>query len=66
MRDRTRGNDKMATKKIPVMRYSRKLAEGGKGWNAAVARARRNGPGGVGVGTFMSPCSGVRIDSDEV
>lgn len=45
--------------KSPVlepMRYSRKLAEGGKEWNAAVARARRIGPGGAGVGTFMSPC----------
>lgn len=45
--------------KSPVlepMRYSRKLVEGGKEWNAAVARARRIGPGGAGVGTFMSPC----------
>ena len=45
--------------KSPVlepMRYSRKLAEDGKEWNTAVARARRIGPGGAGVGTFMSPC----------
>ena len=45
--------------KSPVlepMRYSRKLTEGGKEWNAAVARAQRIGPGGAGVGTFMSPC----------
>ena len=41
---------------LEPMRYSRKLAEGGKEWNAAVARARRIGPGGAGVGTFMSPC----------
>ena len=45
--------------KSPVlepMRYSRKLVEGGKEWSAAIARARRIGPGGAGVGTFMSPC----------
>ena len=45
--------------KSPVlepMRFSRKLAEGDKEWNAAVARARRIGPGGAGIGTFMSPC----------
>lgn len=41
---------------LEPMRYSRKLTEGGKEWNAAVARARRIGPGGAGVGTFMSPC----------
>ena len=41
---------------LEPMRYSRKLAEGGKEWNAAVARAGRIGPGGAGVGTFMSPC----------
>ncbi len=45
--------------KLPVlepMLYSRKLVEGGEGWNAAVARAERIGPGGAGIGTFMSPC----------
>ena len=41
---------------LEPMRYSRKLAEGGKEWNAAVARAGRIGPGGAGIGTFMSPC----------
>ena len=40
---------------LESMRYSRKIVEGGKEWNAAVARARRIGPGGAGVGTFMSP-----------
>lgn len=35
---------------------SRKWAEGGTEWNAALARAERIGPGGAGVGTFMSPC----------
>ena len=41
---------------LEPMRYSRKLAEGGKEWNDAVARAGRIGPGGAGIGTFMSPC----------
>ena len=44
---------------LPVlepMRYSRKLVEGSDEWNAAVSRAERIGPGGAGVGTFMSPC----------
>ena len=41
---------------LEPMRYSRKLVEGGKEWNAAIARARRIGPGGACVGTFMSPC----------
>jgi len=45
--------------KLPVIepfRCSRKWAEGGADWNAAVARASRIGPGGAGIGTFMSPC----------
>ncbi len=53
------GYGNAALLKLPVlepMRYSRKLAEGGAEWNAAVARAARIGPGGAGVGTFMSPC----------
>jgi len=44
---------------LPVLepfRCSRKWAEGGEEWNAAVARASRIGPGGAGVSTFMSPC----------
>ena len=53
------GYGNAALLKLPVlepMRYSRSLAEGGSEWNAAVARASRIGPGGAGVGTFMSPC----------
>ena len=53
------GYGNAALLKLPVlepMRYSRKLAEGGEEWNAAVARAARIGAGGAGVGTFMSPC----------
>ncbi len=45
--------------KLPVIepfRCSRKWAEDGEEWNAAVARASRIGPGGAGVSTFMSPC----------
>ena len=45
--------------KLPVLepfRCSRKWAEGGEEWCAAVARASRIGPGGAGVSTFMSPC----------
>ena len=44
---------------LPVvvpLRCSRKWAEGGPEWSAALARAERIGPGGAGVGTFMSPC----------
>ena len=51
------GNAKLL--QLPVlesMRYSRQLVEGGEEWNRAVARAERIGPGGAGVGTFMSPC----------
>ena len=45
--------------KLPVIepfRCSRKWAEGGEEWNAAIARASRIGPGGAGISTFMSPC----------
>ena len=41
---------------IEPFRCSRRWAEGGAEWNAALARASRIGPGGVGIGTFMSPC----------
>ena len=44
---------------LPVVepfRCSRKWQEGGAEWSAAVARAERIGPGGAGIGTFMSPC----------
>ena len=45
--------------KLPVIepfRCSRSWAENGPEWNSAVARASRIGPGGAGIGTFMSPC----------
>lgn len=41
---------------LEPFRCSRKWAEGGAEWRAAVARASRIGPGGAGVSTFMSPC----------
>lgn len=44
---------------LPVLeafRCSRSWTKGGYEWVAAVARAGRIGPGGAGVGTFMSPC----------
>ena len=44
---------------LPVVepfRCSRKWQEGGAEWSAAVARAERIGPGGAGIGTFMSLC----------
>lgn len=44
---------------LPVLeafRCSRSWAKGDREWAAAVARASRIGPGGAGVGTFMSPC----------
>lgn len=44
---------------LPVLepfRCSRKWADGGEEWRAALARASRLGPGGAGVSTFMSPC----------
>lgn len=53
------GYGNLALLQLPVltpMRYSRKLLKGGDEWNAAVAQATRIGPGGAGIGTFMSPC----------
>lgn len=53
------GYGNAALLQLPVlepMRYSRKLVEGSDEWTAAVSRAERIGPGGAGVGTFMSPC----------
>ena len=44
---------------LPVLeafRCSRSWRKGGDEWSAAIARAGRIGPGGAGVGTFMSPC----------
>ena len=44
---------------LPVLeafRCSRSWAKGDREWAAAVACAGRIGPGGAGVGTFMSPC----------
>ncbi len=41
---------------IEPFRCSRSWAENGPEWRRAVARASRIGPGGVGIGTFMSPC----------
>ncbi|MBQ7190636.1 MAG: hypothetical protein IJR99_14605 [Kiritimatiellae bacterium] len=40
---------------IEPFKCSRKWSCGNAEWNAAVARAGRIGPGGAGVGTFMSP-----------
>ena len=53
------GYGNLALLKLPVVepfRCSRSWAENGPEWNAAVARASRIGPGGAGIGTFMSPC----------
>jgi hypothetical protein len=44
---------------LPVLepfRCSRSWAENGPEWREALARASRVGPGGAGVGTFLSPC----------
>lgn len=41
---------------IEPFRCSRKWIEGGEEWQEAIARAERIGPGGAGIGTFMSPC----------
>ena len=44
---------------LPVLeafRCSRSWAADGAEWREAVGRAERIGPGGAGVGTFMSPC----------
>jgi len=53
------GYGNAALLELPVLepfRCSRKWAEGGEEWSAALARASRLGPGGAGVSTFMSPC----------
>ena len=45
--------------RLPVLepfRCSRSWTQDGGEWSAAVACAERIGPGGAGVGTFMSPC----------
>ena len=45
--------------KLPVIepfRCSRQWREGDADWRRAVHRAARIGPGGAGIGTFMSPC----------
>ncbi len=41
---------------IEPFQCSRKWAKDGKEWREAVTRAERIGPGGAGIGTFMSPC----------
>ena len=44
---------------LPVLepfRCSRSWAEGGPEWSESIGRAERTGPGGAGVGTFMSAC----------
>ena len=44
---------------LPVLepfRCSRSWSEDGPEWREALARAERIGPGGAGVGTFLSPC----------
>ncbi|MBR6022980.1 MAG: hypothetical protein IK066_11260 [Kiritimatiellae bacterium] len=44
---------------LPVLepfRCSRSWNEDGPEWREALARAARIGPGGAGVGTFLSPC----------
>lgn len=44
---------------LPVVepfKCSRKWAKDGPEWRTALARAERIGPGGAGIGTFMSPC----------
>ena len=44
---------------LPVLepfRCSRSWPENGPEWRETLARANRIGPGGAGVGTFLSPC----------
>ena len=51
------GNDALLC--LPVIepfRCSRSWTPGSPEWKRAVARAARTGPGGAGIGTFMSPC----------
>lgn len=53
------GYGNAALLELPVLepfRCSRSWAGDGPEWCRAVARAERIGPGGAGVGTFMSPC----------
>ena len=53
------GYGNAALLKLPVIepfRCSRKWVVNGPEWQEAVARALRIGPGGAGIGTFMSPC----------
>ncbi len=53
------GYSNPALLQLPVltpMRYSRKLPKDGEEWKAAVSQAMRIGPGGAGIGTFLSPC----------
>ena len=51
------GNEELLS--LPVLepfRCSRSWREGGPEWSEAIGRAERTGPGGAGVGTFMSAC----------
>ena len=41
---------------IEPFQCSRKWVKDGSEWREAMGRAERLGPGGAGVGTFMSPC----------
>ena len=41
---------------IELFRCSRKWRPDGAEWEEALCRAGRTGPGGAGIGTFMSPC----------
>lgn len=56
---RWHGYGNAALLELPVIepfKCSRKWAAGGDEWNAAMVRAARIGPGGAGIGTFMSEC----------
>jgi len=53
------GYGNAALLELPVItpfRCSRKWIAGGEEWRRAVVMAARLGPGGAGIGTFMSPC----------
>ena len=41
---------------ITPFKCSRKLIKGSSEWRAFTSTAERIGPGGAGIGTFMSPC----------
>ncbi len=41
---------------LEPFKCSRRWERGGAEWHRTLARAERIGPGGAGVGTFMSPC----------